>query len=98
LKSALRINEPLAKAYYMKEELRQIWSQSDKDKTSEIIDDWLRLARESKYKIIIEFGNKLKIYKTGILNFYDHSISSGPLEGLNNKIKTILIELAFLPL
>lgn len=89
LKSALRINEPLAKAYYMKEELRQIWSQSDKDKASEIIDDWLKLARESKYKIIIEFGNKLKIYKTGILNFYDHSISSGPLEGLNNKIKTM---------
>jgi hypothetical protein len=54
LKSALRINEPLAKAYYMKEELRQIWSQPDKDKASEIIDDWLKLAKESKYKILIE--------------------------------------------
>lgn len=28
-------------------------------------------------------------YKTGILNYCDNSISSGPLEGLTNKIKTM---------
>jgi hypothetical protein len=37
----------------MKEDLRQIWSQPDKDKASEIIDDWLKLAKESKYKILM---------------------------------------------
>jgi len=28
-------------------------------------------------------------YKSGILACYDYRISSGPLEGTNNKIKTI---------
>jgi len=28
-------------------------------------------------------------YRFGILNWYDHHISSGPLEGINNKIKTL---------
>jgi transposase len=28
-------------------------------------------------------------YKSGILAYYDYRISSGPLEGTNNKIKTM---------
>ena len=28
-------------------------------------------------------------YKLGILSYYDYRISSGPLEGTNNKIKTM---------
>ena len=31
LENALAMNEPLSKAYYLKEQLRQIWSQSTKD-------------------------------------------------------------------
>lgn len=89
LESALKINEPLAKAYYMKEELRQIWSQPSKEEASEVIDSWMMLARETKNPLLIKFGNTLMGYKTGILNYYEHSISSGPLEGLNNKIKTM---------
>jgi transposase len=29
------------------------------------------------------------MYRTGILAYYDHRISTGPLEGTNNKIKTM---------
>ncbi|MBL4886860.1 MAG: transposase, partial [Planctomycetaceae bacterium] len=28
-------------------------------------------------------------FRSGILAWYDHPISTGPLEGLNNKIKTL---------
>ena len=31
-------------------------------------------------------GQTLEGYRTGILNWYDYPISSGPLEGINNKI------------
>lgn len=31
LNKALKLNKPLATAYYMKEELRQLWKQDDKD-------------------------------------------------------------------
>jgi transposase len=29
----------------------------------------------------------LRGYRTAVLNWYDHQISNGPLEGINNKIK-----------
>lgn len=31
-------------------------------------------------------ANTLEGYRSGILNWYDFPISSGPLEGINNKI------------
>jgi len=31
----------------------------------------------------------LKQHRKGILNWYNYRISTGPLEGLNNKIKTL---------
>ena len=35
------------------------------------------------------FANTLAGYKSGILGYYDYRISSGLLEGTNNKIKTM---------
>lgn len=32
-------------------------------------------------------GNNLTVYRFGILAWYDHPISSGPMEGTNSKIK-----------
>jgi transposase len=31
----------------------------------------------------------LSMYRSGILAYYDYPISTGPLEGTNNKIKTL---------
>ena len=31
----------------------------------------------------------LRLHRTGLLAWYDHRISTGPLEGTNNKIKLI---------
>ena len=36
-----------------------------------------------------KFADTLARYKSGILAYYDHRISSAPLEGTNNKIKTM---------
>jgi transposase len=36
-----------------------------------------------------KFSNTIAWHKFGILNYYDHPISTGPLEGTNNKIKTL---------
>lgn len=37
----------------------------------------------------MKMRNTLAGYRSGILAWYDHPISSGPLEGTNNKIKTL---------
>ncbi|MDO9534093.1 MAG: transposase, partial [Bacillota bacterium] len=36
-----------------------------------------------------KFADTLAGYKSGILAYYDYRISSGPMEGTNNKIKTM---------
>ena len=37
----------------------------------------------------MRFAATLGVYRTGILAWYDYPISTGPLEGTNNKIKTM---------
>ncbi len=89
LQEALEINEPLATAYYMKEELRQFWNQPDKASAEDFLNSWIARARASEISMLIRFSNTLAAHKSGLLAYYDYPISTGPLEGTNNKIKTM---------
>ncbi len=89
LEEALRLNQPLATVYYLKEDLRQIWQQADKATAAQVLDDWIRRAEASCIKVLQKFAGTLAMYRTGILAYYDRRISTGPLEGTNNKIKTM---------
>ncbi len=89
LKEALELNLPLATAYYLKEDLRQLWRQLDKKAAENFLYDWAAKARASGIQILIKFANTLCAHRTGILAYYDYPISTGPLEGTNNKIKTM---------
>jgi len=89
LEKALELNKPLATAYYMKEDLRQIWSQPNKKRAFEFLVDWIYQAGTSKIEMLKKFARTLAVHSTGILAYYDYPISTGPLEGTNNKIKTM---------
>jgi transposase len=89
LQRALKLNEPLAVAYYLKDYLRQIWSQPSKLMARLVLEDWLSLARASGVRILEQFANTLEEHQEGILNYYDYPISTGPLEGTNTKIKLL---------
>jgi transposase len=89
LDEALRMNQPLATVYYMKEDLRQIWQQADKATARRVLQDWIRRAEASCIKVLQKFAATLAMYREGILAYYDYPISTGPLEGTNNKIKTM---------
>jgi transposase len=89
LEEALRLNKPLAIAYYLKEDLRQIWSQRDKRTARRVLRDWLARARASGIRMLVQFAATLEEHQEGVLNYYDYRISTGPLEGTNNKIKTM---------
>jgi transposase len=89
LEEALHLNKPLATAYYLKEDLRQIWSQPNKRTARRVLRDWLARARASEIRILIQFADTLEKHQEGILNYYHYRISTGPLEGTNNKIKTM---------
>lgn len=89
LEAALQLNKPLATAYYLKEDLRQLWSQKNKDSAATFLDDWITQARSSDIKMLDKFADTLDRHRHGILAYYDYPISTGPLEGTNNKIKTL---------
>jgi len=44
LHEALTLNRPLATAYYMREDLRRVWEQSDRSAAQQVLDDWIRRA------------------------------------------------------
>jgi transposase len=87
LERALRLNEPLAIAYYLKDDLRQIWMQENKFTARLILEDWLARARASGVRMLEKFADTLEQHQEGILNYYDYPISTGPLEGTNTKIQ-----------
>jgi transposase len=89
LKLALRLNKPLALAYYMKEDLRQFWEQPGKRYATLFLNDWIRRAEASGVHMLGQMAKTLDKHRAGLLAYYDYPISTGPLEGTNNKIKTM---------
>ena len=89
LQEALTLNEPLMMAYYMKEELRYLWKQADKETAERFLDQWCRRADASGVKILKAAAKQLRLFTFALLNWYDHKISTGPLEAMNNKIGTL---------
>lgn len=89
LENALNMNEPLMKAYYLKENMREIWKQKNKDDAERVIDDWIKQAIESKVQILRKMADTIKMHRPYILAWYDYPISNGPTEGINNKIKVL---------
>jgi len=89
LAEALRLNKPLATAYYLKDELRLFWQQADKASAAAFLADWIARAEISGVRMLIQFARTLRRHRWGLLSYYDYPISTGPLEGTNNKIKTM---------
>ena len=89
LQEALKLNEPLALAYYMREELCEFWNQDSAERAEAFLDDWIARASRSGVRMLQKFARTLQGHRYGLLAWYEHPISTGPLEGTNNKIKTL---------
>ena len=89
LREALKLNEPLATAYHLKDELNEIWEQDDQEAAQALLMDWIVYAESTGIRVLKQFAKTLRFHAQGILAWYDHPISTGPLEGTNNKIKTM---------
>ena len=89
LEEALALNKPLATAYYMKEDLRRFWEQPGKRFATMFLDGWIRRAEASGIRMLQQMAKTLAAHRSGLLAYYDVMITSGPMEGTNNKIKTM---------
>ena len=89
LDEVLALNKTLFLAYYMKDALRVVWDCAGKRDARKVLDAWIRFADVSGIHMLKSFARTLAAHREGILAWYDYPISTGPLEGTNNKIKTM---------
>lgn len=89
LKKALALNEPLNKAYYLKEKIRCVWDEPSRRRGDRVLRECIAEANASGVRDLAKLAATLVKHADGILAYFDHRISSGPLEGVNNKIKVL---------
>lgn len=89
LDAALRLNEPLLLGWYLKEELRELWNQTSRKKMEAFLKDWCNKAGQTDIGQMHKMAKTLRTHASGILAYADYPITSGKLEGINNKIKTL---------
>ena len=86
LEEALMWNEPLSKAYYLKEELRELWEQSTHQEATAYLQSWILRAMSAGLLPLKRLATTLLTHAKSILNYFHHPITSGKMEGINNKI------------
>lgn len=89
LQAALELNQPLETAYYMKERLRLLFQLADAGAARAELEAWISEAEISGIKMLKDAAKQLRLWKAFILNGYKHRISTGKLEAMNGRIKTL---------
>jgi transposase len=89
LKAILRRNKNLATVYLLKDYLKRLWQYKYVKSAVNFLDYWCQLARESAIPELKKFVKMLLRYAYGIINHCRYPISTGRLEGINNKIKVM---------
>jgi transposase len=90
LDEALKHNEPLFTGYLLKESLGLLWEQPSYAKMNAFLHEWCDLAAQSGIRQMMQVSKTLLTHKRGILSWWTHRINNGRMEGINNKIKTLL--------
>jgi transposase len=83
-------NNPLSQAYILKEQLKQVWEHGiGVREANQGLKNRIEDARGMGIKAMDRFCKQLASHKKGIRNWHKSQISTGPLEGFNNKIKVL---------
>jgi len=90
LRRLLAHSEPLHQAYTLREELTAIFNQNQTLPVAERrLNAWVRKVQTSDLDCFDGFLKTLSAHWQPILNYFEERVTSGFVEGLNNKIKTL---------
>ena len=89
LEQALKLNEPLSQGWYLKEELGLLWEQDSYPAMKRFLTQWCEQAQETGVRQLRQMAKTLQVHRCGLLNYWNHPINNGRMEGTNNKIKTL---------
>ena len=85
----MAINKPLAKAYLLKEDFEAFYACEGREDAKKFLTQWMMRCRESRLDPFIKLAKRIKRWSAGILSYFDHRITNGVAEGINNKIKVL---------
>jgi len=83
------LNEPLYRAYLLKEDLRRFWRMPSGKAARTFLGAWIARALASRLPHMMALAKTLRAHRHGLLAHFHHPISTGPIEGMNNKIKVL---------
>lgn len=89
LKRLQVLNEPLYQAYLLKEDLRRFWDLESAADGASFLDSWIARAEATGLKHFVRLARTLDGHRRALLAYFNHRITTGPLEGINNKIKVL---------
>ena len=85
----IKDNEILILLDVIKEELRLAYQSNNQDEMIRRIKHIISLCEENGHSRLIYFKKLIERHYEGIINHAIYNISTGPVEGINNKIKTL---------
>ena len=77
----------LGEAYRLKVMFDEFWQIKDMQEAQGYLAFWCDMVEDSKIRPLIEFAKTIKAHWTGIVNYIKAKISTGVIEGINNKIQ-----------
>lgn len=84
------LNLRTARAWGLKEVFRSFWLSSDRADAESYFQRWHSWAIRSRLEPVKKVARMCKKRLHQILNFFDHRLTNGPIEGLNNKIQGLI--------
>ena len=92
LDDLLRYNLRSIRAYLLKEDFQQFWSYVSPVWAEKFLEIWCRRTMKSRLEPMKKIARMLRRYKPEILNYFRarKQISQGCVEGLNNKVKSVI--------
>ena len=87
LAEILRNHHDLAVCYAMKEEMCELFQLTDRATAEKRWTEWFQAAKESDIPALVKFAELKEKRLPGLIAHAEHPISTGKLEGFNNKIK-----------
>lgn len=87
LEEILQNHKELAVCYAMKEEMCELFQLTDRDEAEKRWTEWFIAAKASGIPALVKFAILKEKRLPGLIAHAEHPISTGKLEGFNNKIK-----------
>jgi transposase len=84
-----RVNEPVYRAYLLKESFLRLYDETDPREAREGLLAWLGWASRSRLRPFVRLARTARDHMEGILRFVSTGLTNARCEGMNNKIRLL---------